>query len=208
MSVGDLSGDGLPLLEALEKYSDPERWRELDSMKDRGRVLALIEANYANLDSIPGGYFDPYLRLWRELEAAFMSKLRSGDLVAYGYERRHGLKGKPHRIVQRLWNTLVPNYDQSSASGGGMVIVGILIRSSETHYARAERECDELLRRKVSEGAAPRKKESLLEEARQKLGATFSERAFIRSWRRHAPDEWKRGGRKPKHPKPRVDSDR
>lgn len=202
-----MSKKGVPLLEALELYSDPELWNKVNSMKDRGELLALFEERFEGRAIWPADYVAPLSATWNKLEGAFLTALRTGELIATGHDKSRPLRALPMRIPPELWNTLRPNFKESSAAGGGIEIAGVLVRSKEHPTARAAKKCEEWFKRRVAERLKPASRKSMCGEARALFGNGFSERAFDRTWRRFAPENWKKGGRKPQQKRGSVDAD-
>jgi hypothetical protein len=67
-----------------------------------------------------------------------VAKLRDGSLVATGYDSRAAINAPPVAIPADRWRVLTPNFEDSSAAGGGLSIGGILVSDSNRPGARRE----------------------------------------------------------------------
>jgi hypothetical protein len=68
-----------------------------------------------------------YRHLRHQLEGELMEKLRTGELVATGYDSRAVIDAPPNTIPADRWRTLTANYKESSATMGNVVITGIQV---------------------------------------------------------------------------------
>jgi hypothetical protein len=68
---------------------------------------------------------------WRELQRDFLGRLRSGELVATGYEEPLSLGSERRPVPADVWRSLRPNFKNSTATGAGLKLAGILVRTAE-----------------------------------------------------------------------------
>jgi hypothetical protein len=68
---------------------------------------------------------------WRELQRDFLGRLRSGELVATGYEEPLSLGSERRPVPAALWRSLRPNFKNSTATGAGLKLTGILVQTAE-----------------------------------------------------------------------------
>lgn len=98
----------------------------------------------------------------------------------------------------------MPDFTNSSASGGGFEIAGILITSAQPRRVRAEKSCKIWFQKKVAAQDRPISWEAMFKEAQTLFGEGLSEREFKRIRDDHAPPQWKKAGRRPSSPPGRV----
>ncbi len=68
---------------------------------------------------------------WRELQRDFLGRLRSGELVATAYEEPLNLGSERKLVPVDLWRALRPHFKNSTATGAGLKLTGILVRTAE-----------------------------------------------------------------------------
>jgi Transcriptional regulatory protein, C terminal len=78
-----------------------------------------------------------YRELRERLETALVARLRDGSLVAVGYDSRAAIDAPPVAIPAGRWRVLIPNFEDSSAAGGGLAISGILVSGFSNSVAPA-----------------------------------------------------------------------
>jgi len=194
---------GVPLLKALEMYSDRELWEEFEKFRDRGELLEVVYAESGGRAVLPGDYFDPFISAEEKLVSSFKEKLKDCKLVATGIERKKPFS-PPSRIPPALWDTLTPHFRESSASGGGFRFAGILVSpAEEVGTVAMERRLRAWFVGKVASGYRPASFGTTLEDARSELGVDVPERMLRRIWVAQAPPDLKKPGRKPKR---RIDT--
>jgi hypothetical protein len=71
-----------------------------------------------------------YRELREQLEAALVDDLRRGKLIAAGYDSRAPIDAPPVTIPADRWRVLIPDFEDSSASGGGISISRILVHEA------------------------------------------------------------------------------
>jgi hypothetical protein len=67
-------------------------------------------------------------RAWRNLQQDFLARLRSGELTATGYEEPLSLSTERKQVPADLWRALRPNFKNSTATGAGLKLAGLLVR--------------------------------------------------------------------------------
>jgi hypothetical protein len=93
----DQDQEGLPLSDAIRRFADPDKWRRYDQAATaaRGRVRTrLMSAGgepIAGWGAAEQARHDNHLldrrdQAWRGLQRDFLGRLRSGELVASGYQ--------------------------------------------------------------------------------------------------------------------------
>jgi hypothetical protein len=68
---------------------------------------------------------------WRELQQHFLRRLRSGELVATGYEEPLSLGSERSPVSADVWRSLRPNFKNPTAAGAGLKLTGILVHTAE-----------------------------------------------------------------------------
>jgi hypothetical protein len=68
---------------------------------------------------------------WRGLQRDFLGRLRCGELVATGYQEPLSLGSERRPVPADLWSSLRPNFKNSTATGAGLKLAGILVRTAE-----------------------------------------------------------------------------
>jgi hypothetical protein len=74
----------------------------------------------------------------RALVRDLIGRLRSGELIATGYEEPLSLGSARRPIPVELWQILRPRFKISAASGAGLTISGILIQSADAKPQASE----------------------------------------------------------------------
>jgi hypothetical protein len=189
---------GVPLSEALERFSDPAEWNELSALKPYA-VPLLFVAGPGTRDDLHVRYRYDWLR--QRVEAAFLDKLITGSLMATGVLWPVGLDPVRLVIPPRRWQELDPDFAASEATGGGLRIVKIRVEparspaigSSEPRLAdepRGHRSLAKLrgdLRRWLEQEAAARGrswyKQDYYTAARAEFGDHVTENLFKEVWR-------------------------
>ena len=101
----DRDQEGLPLSDAIRRFADPDKWRRYDQAataargRVRTRLMSVGGEPIAGWGAAEQARHDNHLldrrdQAWRELQRDFLGRLRSGELVATGYE-------EPLRLRQR-----------------------------------------------------------------------------------------------------------
>jgi DNA-binding winged helix-turn-helix (wHTH) protein len=72
-----------------------------------------------------------YQALRESLEAALLAKLRDGPLVTTGYLQGASVDQPPKIFLGDRWRVMAPNYEDSSATGAGITVFGILVYEDE-----------------------------------------------------------------------------
>ena len=187
----------MSLYEALREYSDPDMWQEYERLKSRdvkSTVLALGEP--PSPEERERWWFQ---HLETALTEAFKAKLEAGELIATGFDNKVPVDAGPQQIPQEAWSILECDFENSSAAGDGVSILGIRVHSAKaTIHAgssiRAETACREWLIGKAAAGKKTKSKDALFEEARSLL-PTLTRRAFDRAWAQATPPQWRLRGR-------------
>jgi hypothetical protein len=143
------------------------------------------------------------------LEHCLMAKLVSGHLVATGYASNAPLDAPARTIAADRWRILVPDLEQSEASGPGTLIAGILVfgplRAAEgagtgtapSRFSPVQVRAWYLrwVKSEVSAGRSPSRDEDAA-AAHQEFGRSIP-RDLLRDLRRElAPASWTRFGRR------------
>jgi DNA-binding winged helix-turn-helix (wHTH) protein len=128
----DSKTKGKTLAEALVAWGDPAAVAEMLSLAEEGYDSPLM---IIILGAPPSEYERKtfrYQKLREGLEAAFLAKLRDGPLVTMGYVHGSSVNEPPVIILSDRWRVLTPNYEDSSATGAGMTVSGILVYEDES----------------------------------------------------------------------------
>ena len=137
---------GLPLFEAIRTYSDPTDWAELENLLsvkvDPGEKDKWAPDDWKRHDfriqlslglAFPGsGAPAPPKNLqawhrWVRLRTAFHRRFQSGEIVATGYVKPANIADNRRVIPADKWGILKPDFRNSTASGGGMEIIHVLV---------------------------------------------------------------------------------
>jgi len=119
----------LTLEEALEAWCDQSRVNASLELKPYRMMLGFVGVGP------PSAYELNWRRWWdlREpLEEEFIGKLKAGILLASGFAVPITPTSHRQQINPELWNVLEPNFEDSSAKGGGLEIVNIRVALAET----------------------------------------------------------------------------
>lgn len=127
---------GVMLKDALEFFADPNDWRDYLTASaappPRGGAVLFpgIDATEEEIArhrrkyEARSRYNARISRAFNKLFWAFMERLRSGELLATGYQAGADLtQEKTIKIPADLWHVLKPNLPHSTASGGGYELV-------------------------------------------------------------------------------------
>jgi len=119
----------LPLVEALARWGDPALAAETTQLASEGYDGPSI--------SILGGPITPderkygrYQEVRELLQQELLEKLRQGVLIATGFDVRAAADAAAITIPPERWRSLVPRYDDASATDGTMTITGIRVREA------------------------------------------------------------------------------
>ncbi len=135
----DRDQEGLPLSDAIRRFADPDQWRRYDQAATAARGRVRTRLMYVGGEPIAGwgaaeqARHDNHLldrrdQTWRELQQDFLGRLRSGELIATGYEEPLSLGSERKLVPVDLWRALRPNFEKSTATGAGLKLSGILVR--------------------------------------------------------------------------------
>jgi len=147
---------GYALTDAPKAYSDPDDWHTLERATDAARglrrtygVMTVGGEPIAGWDTLQRAKHKNALIADRERADArvrepFLTKLRTGDLIAMGYQKPLRLDSVPVRIPPDHWRAVAPNFQKSTAKGAGAEYVCVRV------YTRQEIE-DGLIETQVLE---------------------------------------------------------
>jgi hypothetical protein len=190
---------GIPLSEAVREFSDPDELEELERL--RRKMWSAINEKLEDLrkgslsadTSKSASSYLAHAELGGRLTAAFLDKLKRGDLLATGYFKdRAGISPIP----RQLWETLKPSFSKNAASGGGIEIAGILVADNQPQTIKKEKTLRRWFEKKIASKYFPPSKQQMFTEAQVELGGEISIRAFHRIWDECAPERWRKPGRK------------
>jgi hypothetical protein len=133
--------EGLALRDAIERFSDPEKWQTYAvaaaaaAGKSRTGFFFVGREPIAGWDAYDRAQADNQLidaseRAWDALYADFLPRLHSGELVASGYRVPVDPEIRRQVIPGDLWTVLRPNFQNSSARGGGCQFVCIKVHQA------------------------------------------------------------------------------
>ena len=117
---------GLPLSDALRRWSDPDELQEVDHLSQYDFAIIHTFANPREDHHVK--MRDRYYRLRDALKQAFVERLRSGELIASGYTAPIGLKSRREDIPAQLWELLEPDFEKAEAQAPGLHVVRIEVR--------------------------------------------------------------------------------
>ncbi|HEV8335948.1 MAG TPA: hypothetical protein VGR67_06000, partial [Candidatus Polarisedimenticolia bacterium] len=192
---------GIPLGGALRQFSAPDEWEKLEQLRRtmssaiNEKMEAILKKDFSIDPSKSLRYMNAYSDLDRRLTSELLEKLKSGELSATGY-----FKGQPPQagislIPSQLWESLKPSFLKSTASGGGVEIVGIRVFENQPQTIKKEKDLQRWFKQKVTSNYRPSSKQRMFAEAQVAFGGELSERALHRTWKNNAPESWKRPGR-------------
>jgi hypothetical protein len=138
----DQDQEGLPLSDAIRRFADPDKWRRYDQAataaggRVRTRLMSVGGEPIAGWGAAEQARHDNHLldrrdQAWRELQQDFLGRLRSGELVATGYEEPLSLGIERRPVPADVWRSLRPNFKNSTATGAGLKLTGILVHTAE-----------------------------------------------------------------------------
>jgi hypothetical protein len=138
----DQDQEGLPLSDAIRRFADPDKWRRYDQAataargRVRTRLMSVGGEPIAGWGAAEQARHDNHLldrrdQAWRELQWDFLGRLRSGELVATAYEEPLNLGSERRPVPADLWSSLRPHFKNSMATGAGLKLAGILVRTAE-----------------------------------------------------------------------------
>ncbi|HEX4825247.1 MAG TPA: hypothetical protein VFV19_13155 [Candidatus Polarisedimenticolaceae bacterium] len=165
--LAECSGATLPSGGPSEVQSDPRNIAHLDFLSKRATAQ------------------DALLRL-----------LRSGTLVATGFDNRTPASAGPVEVHRMRWQSLSVNLRHGIAAGPGFELTDLRYALAGTPRAQAKRRTTEWVQRLVAVGVQPSRKEKAMADANRELGTNYSRVAFIDAWRKFVPKSWKRSGPK------------
>jgi len=124
------SKSGLPLWEAMLFYGNQSDAEVVSTLSFQG----FGDPPFMPVDEMPEAEAKEYrLNSWilsdrrHRMEAAFTWMLRRGEVIATGYSRHSPLDMPATTIIPDRWRLLEPDFTNSSASGPGGDIAGVLI---------------------------------------------------------------------------------
>ena len=128
---------GLTLQEALEEYTDRDKWRayqeayqQLDRQRYRSGSLA-ITVRGGDAPTAHGALKCAYRRAEKAVVADLWQRLMSGELIATGFEWPLRLDSRRDPIPGQLFRGLRPNFRDSSVEGGGFKAVDVRVQRRE-----------------------------------------------------------------------------
>lgn len=139
----DLPDESVPLSKAVIAFTPPAMLNELAKHRKAAAGQCRVVGPPRWFGPGYRGVYDlnPPIAAGNELEAAivddFRRKLRSGELVATGYRYPVGPDDQRRVVPAEKWDFLRPNWDVSSAEGGGLKFVQILVHAAKIHEAAA-----------------------------------------------------------------------
>lgn len=198
---------GVPLKIAMFLWGDPET-------VDRFRVLEETEGWAMRLNHIDGiplprtkSCTDQFA-IYEQLKDQLVARLSSGELVGTGYHDEGTLSRKRSKIPADRWPDFEFNCERSFVKTQGIVIAGILVseasnqRTGSKSDARPISEKDLLnwyVRRCNALRAAGERssQERDFMDAKEKFADRVTRARVLALREEHAPDSWKRRGRRP-----------
>ena len=128
--------------DAALHWGDPELNAELCRLSNLGyndQTLAAIFGTETPADRRA----DRYCRILDDLRCDLIEKLCTETLVAIGFTAASSPSSDRERIHPGRWRVLVPDYDNNSATGGGLNLLDILVTDASRHSAiSADRRSD------------------------------------------------------------------
>ncbi len=115
---------GVTLGEAVQEYADPRRLEESDQYGGYDREWRSRPPPYIFSTEGPlppeANAADRRERLWADMEEDLWCLLENGKLALWGYPHPLRPKSGRVRVVTRLLPLLKPNFENSTAEGGGL----------------------------------------------------------------------------------------
>jgi hypothetical protein len=184
----------------LPSTKGPTTWNDNDQDAYRFRLELRLKAiqERTRLQAQTRGDIEA-LHLWAKLRKEFLSRLRSGSLVATGYAEPVQQDSKHISIPADKWHLLQLDFLNARAGYESLQFVDVRVSEVKTPTVAAETECRrwlESLSDQISSAVSPLTKEAVFGMARKKFGARLSGRAFQRAWTAAAPENWRKAGRK------------
>lgn len=140
MNCMDDQSEGLTLLDALERYSEPEAWREYRGFEPYHRKFGM---DFIGRPTDPAESMRRRaVSLRKELERDLLERLRNGDLIADALAKPLRPDSVRIRIGGNTWNLVTVDFDDSAASGHGLEIFDIRIHEPNKHKANRGRKTD------------------------------------------------------------------
>jgi hypothetical protein len=191
-------GAGVALQEAPERFFAPDEWNDLVtscggreaalrtiSSREDG-AFVLMRQRAADQPTPVGATAREQERLAQlgaRMVASFCGSLISGERVATGMQPP---SIERIRVPGELWSTLMPNFEDGTAEGGGYVFAHIRVIEA-THVALTEPEIVKRIegwlgKRRAQYGDELKK--TLLHDAQDAFGDEFKSRAFDAAYRR------------------------
>jgi hypothetical protein len=186
----------VPLSEALDRFSDPRDWQELQSLGHCEYQMFFLEGPFTEDDR---RQFRAH-KLKEQLDAEFLAKLTAGSLQASGMIWPIGLNPRRRTVPAERWNLLTPDFATSQATGGGLRIVDVRVQEAPARSRsprrlrvdepRAHRSLARLrneLRRWLQQEAQARgqswQKKHYFDAARARFGDRLTNNLFNEVWR-------------------------
>jgi len=118
-------GQGLTLLEALERYSDTAAYQEFQAVAEHYGKQRLLWLG----DSIPEENLLPLRAQGRRLvlERALVNRLAEGTIVGTAYSEPLNIDSRRMLVPADRWKFLVVDFDKATASGHGLVLIDVRI---------------------------------------------------------------------------------
>jgi len=207
LSIAPPVPEGVTLEEALLRWGDPAIVAEVSRLAAEGYdIPAFIwtlgpetecERNVGRYRSLRG-----------KLEEVLHASLRSGILVATGYDARAAIDASPVTIPADRWRVLVPDFSASSATVSGLTITGILVfenaplptmKPNRIPGTVAPAKLKAWYRKWVEQNVGSNTKPTRDEDwaaAKVALGDGVPRDVIHRLRRELAPDAWRRRGRR------------
>jgi len=134
---------GVTLEEAVQEYADPRRLEESDHYGGYDREWRSRPPSYVFFTEGPlpseANAADRRERLWADMEEDLWRLLENGELALWGYWRPLERTSRLERAEPHLIPLLKPNFENSTAEGGGLSLenarvypVGVVPEDAET----------------------------------------------------------------------------
>ena len=189
----------LELFEALKEYADPSLWNEFEKMQDIGEILAVWGDQRI---ALPDDLDTKYLELEKGVVEGLLTKLRTGELAAYGF--KPGNLTRRVRIPRGFWEVVEGiDFPKSKAAGGDREYIGIQITTggaaeAEQSTIALEKDCEREIKALKKSGYVYVNRKKLHQDVNKRLDAgPISWKGFLRALKgAKAPPEWKKTGPK------------